>query len=219
MRRLATLPPLTLLVGCASLGSYHEARTTPKGTGSTRLGATHAPMKSPLSGDLGATSPWVYSIGGRYGLFDRLDFGMDFTLSSTYSMDVKYQLLGLDSHSLVQVSTGLKAAYGSILFKNTDAALNGTTIIDAILPLYATVSPTRWTSLTVSPQFCYRTSLTEEVYPSQGIVGANVSVKLGHRLAVVGEYGYHHQMTTGQPLVNYGAMLLLPLDALGDLDL
>lgn len=219
MRRSASFLPLTLLVGCASLGSYHEARPTPKGTGQTRLGATHSPIESPWDGDPGKTSPWVYTIGTRYGFFDRFDFGVDFTPAIAGSLDAKYQLSGLDSNSMFQVSSGLKAAYGNVSFENSELPMTSTAFFDLVVPVYATFSPTRWTSLTVSPQFCYRANLHEEVYPSQSIVGANVSVKLGNRLAVVGEFGYHHQTTTGEPLVNYGAMLLLPLDALGDLAL
>lgn len=210
---------MSFLAGCASLGSYHEARPTPKGTGTARFGATHAPIASPREGDPGSTLPWVYTIGSRYGFHDRFDFGVDFAPAISYSFDVKFLLVGADSNSLVQVSSGLKAAYGNIQFGESEAPRSTTTIVDAILPLYATFSPTRWTSLTLSPQFCYRTSLDEEVYPSQNILGANASLKLGNRLAVVGEFGYHHQTTTGEPLVNYGAMLLLPLDVFGDLAL
>lgn len=219
MRRLATILPLILLFGCASLSSYQQARTTPKGTGQTRLGATRAPIESPWSGDPGKTTAWMYQIGQRYGFTERFDVGMDFVPATIYSIDAKYLILGLDSNSLVQVSSGLKATYSGIVFRNSEAPVVSTTLIDLIVPVYATFTPAPWVGLTIQPQLCVRTSLNELALPSENIVGANLSLQLGRRLGVVGEIGFHHPLTTGNDMVNYGAMLLFPLDVFGDLAL
>lgn len=225
MKRILALLPLTAFVGCASLSSYQEARVTEKGKAELFFGATgyqddlekvDVSFTSANSGTIDTTdglSSFMFEVGGRVGVWDNLDLGIKYSFPGSVALDAKYQLLGRDSGSAFQLSAGLKGGYASLEGKDDEGEdVDGVPVIDLIVPVYATYSPTTWMAVTVAPQFCYRISDNGYYYPEGPIAGANIGLRLGKTVGLRGEFGYHRNLDADYSMMNYGAVLYAPFD-------
>ena len=225
MKRILALLPLTAFVGCASLSSYQEARVLDKGKAEVFFGASG--YKDDLekvdfsftganSGKIDTTdglSNVMLEIGGRIGVWDNLDLGVKYSVPGSIALDAKYQLLGRDSGSMFQLSAGLKGGYASLDGKNSKGEdVDGVPVIDLIVPVYATITPTNWMALTVAPQFCYRISDNGYYYPEGPIAGANIGLRMGTTFGIRGEFGYHRNLDTDYSMMNYGAVFYAPFN-------
>lgn len=202
-----------IFVGCASLSSFQDARTVEKGGGRMVLGATHYKADSTKFVDP-HDAIYVFDIGARLGVGEKVDLGLRYTIPGAVTADVKYMFT--DRQSGLGFSAGFRAAYMNFDLEATDTAGNTTakatspTIIDVTLPLYVSYYPLQWLSLTVSPDATYRTVI--KAYMTAGpIFGVNGNLKLGENGGLLFEGGWHKAMETGGPsFVTYSAAVFFP---------
>lgn len=212
MNKLVSLLPLVGLVGCASLSSYQEAKVLPTGEGQLSIGVTGYTddLNRSILGDTSTGHDFkLLELGGRVGVWNNLDLGFKYTLIGAATLDAKYQLLGRDSGSAFQLSSGFKGGYAN-LEVTIDSETVEVPVYDLIIPLYATYSPASWMSITLAPEFCYRISDNEFEYPAGPIAGGNVDLRLGKSSGLIAEFGYHKHLDKDYSLINYGAMVYMP---------
>lgn len=224
MKKFLPLLPMVAFVGCASLSSYQEARVLDKGKVQIFAGATGYQddlKKMDFVTTNGVTtwdttkntSKFMVELGARVGIWDGLDLGLKYSIPGAVNADLKYQLIGRDSASQFQLSTGLKGGYASLTVNDGQGGADEEIpVIDLIVPVYATYAPISWASLTLAPQFCYRISDNKNWYPGGSIVGGNLDLRLGKKSGIVGEVGYHRHLDKDYGLMNYGAVLYSPFE-------
>lgn len=201
---------------CASLSSYQEARVLPQGEGRLALAVTgySDDLKRAVFDDSADGNDFrLLEVSGRAGVWDNLEVGVKYTFLGAVAADVKYQLLGRDSGSAFQLSTGFKGGYASLEVK--DSSGNGSTaipVVDLIVPVYLGWTPNSWLGVAVAPEFCYRISDNTWEYPSGPIAGANVDLRLGKKAGIVLEYGYHRHLDKDYALQNFGASVYAPFE-------
>jgi hypothetical protein len=155
----------------------------------------------------------LFELSGRMGVWDNLDVGVKYSFVGAASADVKYQILGRDSTSAFQFSTGFKGGYASLETKDDSGNTSSDVpVVDLIVPVYLGWTPKPWFGLTIAPEFCYRISSNKWEYPSGPIAGANVDLRLGKRTGVLFEYGYHRHLSKDYGLQNYGVSLYAPFE-------
>ena len=206
-----------MMVGCASLSSYQDARTLEQGKASFFVGAgnfsqTYKEQDTDIENDINdALEDWTMPLieaGVRLGVYENLDFGLKYTLPGGINVDGKYQLVG-GQEGMFGAASGLK--FGYLNYKVNEAEY---TTMDFTVPVYLTVYPTTWAALTVTPDFTFRTeTATEGETETASIYGANTSLKLGTKYGVVAEYGIH--MSDDESIDAYqqvGLMFYSPLE-------
>jgi hypothetical protein len=213
--KLASTLALLGLGGCASLSSYQEARVLQKGEARIGIGGSYYndDLKRTVFNDTGTGTTYpVINVSGRLGVWNNLEIGVLYAIPGAIDADLKYQLLGRDSASDWQLSTGLKGGYANL--EVDDSSGNSKVevpVVDLTVPVYLGWTPTPWMGLTVTPQFTYRISDNETFYPHGPIAGANVDMRLGKEFSLVGEFGYHRHLTKDYSLINYGAVFQFPV--------
>ncbi len=217
VKHLFLISAFLSLMGCASLSSYQEAKVVPVGEGKAFLGVTGYQDDLRRDFDADTTKGQEFNLielGARFGVYKNLDIGLKYTLIGAVNVDAKYQILGCDSGSQFQLSSGLKGGYASL-----EGKVNGGNVdipvTDLILPVYATFAPFSWFGVTAAPEFCYRISDNKLEYPSGPIVGSNFDVHVGRKYGVIGEFGYHRHLTSSYGLMNYGVMIFAPIEFSG----
>jgi hypothetical protein len=210
MRRIPLLAFSCLLGGCASLSSFQEARVLEKGKWAVSLPVELDEFEPHGSLDSDGGRLLSPQFGIRHGLGDGLDIGVRATalVFTGVSVDAKRQWIGRDSLSPFQVSSGIKLACAiEPDLKVGSDKLEKYNALDLALPLYLGWTPARMLGVTLNPQACYRFSTDDSKYPSGPIAGANADLRLGHRVGVVLEAGYHHQFFDGYDMINCGLSL------------
>lgn len=184
---------LLLISSCASISGFQTGRTVGAESGEIMfsVNGTRTPDFEDLSSekvdtvdaqDFSIFAPNI-EIGGRYGITDKIDFGMRANTNLNIYADVKYQFVG-DQESLVAVSTG----FGLGLF----GFVTGTGgLYNFQIPLYASFHPTDKLDLYVAPRYVgqWGTAFGE----SSGLInyfGANVGFLTGNRTKFGVDIGY-----------------------------
>jgi hypothetical protein len=176
---------LLLLNSCASISGFQTGRTVGAEAGEIMfsVNGTRTPDFDELSQEENADSVDTQSfsifapnieIGGRYGISDKLDFGIRANTNLNIYADVKYQLVG-DQESPVAVAAG--AGLGMFGFVTGSGGL-----FNFQIPLYASFHPTESLDLYIAPRYVgqWGTALGE----TSGLInyfGANVGFLTGRR--------------------------------------
>lgn len=183
--QLLSLGSLLLLISsCASISGFQTGRTVGAETGEIMfsVNGTRTPNFDDLSkenvdtvnaNDFSIFAPNI-EIGGRYGISDKVDFGIRANTNLNIYADVKYQFVG-DQESPVAVATG----FGLGMF----GFVTGTGgLYNFQIPLYASFHPTPGLDLYVAPRYVgqWGTAFGK----SSGLInyfGANVGLLTGTR--------------------------------------
>lgn len=183
--QLLSLGSLLLLISsCASISGFQTGRTVGAETGEIMfsVNGTRTPNFKDLSKekvdtvdaqDFSIFAPNI-EVGGRYGITDKIDFGIRANTNLNIFGDVKFQVVG-DQESLVAVSTGLGLGmFGFVIGSGG--------LFNFQIPLYASLHPTESLDLYVSPRYVgqWGTAFGE----SSGLInyfGANVGFLTGTR--------------------------------------
>ena len=213
--RLPAIFSVMALAGCATLSSFQEARTVEKGKGRLHIAATdYSALVRESSGFEDPKGAFVFDIGARVGIIDKLDIGLNYSIPASATGDVKYMFTSRESK--FAFSSGLKAGYMNYELEFSDssgttAKARTPTIIDVGIPLYATVYPLNWLSLTASPHATYRTVIGAWMTAGP-ILGVNGNLKIGKNGGVLVEGGFHKAMESGGPyFINYSAAVFFPI--------
>lgn len=175
---------LLFLSSCASISGFQTGRTVGAETGEIMfsVNGTRSPDFDELSDEnvdtVNAENFSIFfpniEIGGRYGITDKLDFGIRANTNLNIYADVKYQFVG-DQESPVAIAAG--AGLGMFGFVTGTGGL-----FNFQIPLYASYHPTESLDLYLAPRYVgqWGTVLGE----SSGLInyfGANAGFLTGRR--------------------------------------
>ncbi len=179
---------LVFLSACANVSTLQTAKTLDKGKYRVIAGAGSYGTK--YSDGSGATLPYLEGVI-RYGLLNRFEGGVKWTLPYTLGLDFKLKLIDLNVPIL---SIGAGVNYTS--FSSGSFSLS---FIDLIVPAYFSLEFTQWLALYVSPKFMQRT-ITGSVSGSSssasvnffdhGYIGGGGGIRLGNTIGVFFEGSY-----------------------------
>ncbi|HAP60463.1 MAG TPA: hypothetical protein DCR93_13545, partial [Cytophagales bacterium] len=182
------------LASCVTTATLQTARTTPKGHVGGGIGGSV--MITSGSTDIidedVLTVPLLYvssPVMVRYGLTNRLDMGLRIGGITLPTLDAKYMLLG-DHDSKTALSIGASVGGAGYTADTGD----NSRISEFSVPVYASLYPTNWLALYVTPRFIgrYDATLTNgnngrgQVF--QSWMGGTAGIRLGKRFGVVTEF-------------------------------
>ncbi|MBC85560.1 MAG: hypothetical protein CL677_00150 [Bdellovibrionaceae bacterium] len=177
------------LMGCASMSGLQTARVLEKGKVQSTFGGGYY-----SSGDIAASvndtedgedidMPFLeYSY--RQGVGHNWDVGLKVTLIGTAVLDGKYNFYSGDKWAL---AAGLGLGYLSIETESGDEK-SETTILDFMLPLYASYDVSEKVSIYTVPKYIHR-SISGEGSGSSALLGATLGLKIGKEWGSMLEVG------------------------------
>ena len=192
-RILSLLSSAILLggVGCANVSALQTARALKSGDSELAVGGGYftmpalndvleeAAMESMTSDDVDTSIEIPYlEVSYRHGLGSDMDFGIKLTLVGTLAADFKYQFLDVNGFSLA-AGAGLGAFY---LSSDSD----NFTMVDAMIPIYASYDVSEAFALYVSPKYILRTINGEPLH----LGGLTAGTKMGKDMGVYLELSY-----------------------------
>lgn len=189
---------MLLLQSCASLSGFHTGRTVGENRAefTASLNAGNAPDFSEEEDNVSDELSVVFfpniELGGRYGVSEKLDFGVRLNTSLNVLLDAKYQFVG-DQESPFAVSAG--AGFGTFGLITTSAAL-----LNFQVPLYTSYHPTESIGIYLSPRYIgqFGTAFSE----TTGLLsyyGFNTGAEFGKdALRFALDYGFYRLDSPGQ---------------------
>jgi hypothetical protein len=177
------------LTGCANLSSLQTARVFEPNTGEFTVGGglSHIPFFSSNIDTLkkygdGPLIPYG-DIGVRWGVYPRIDIGVRYTPLYTLALDGKYQLYAGKSLALATgVGLGIlhvEDADSTSLNQNNGDDENDVTMVDFIIPLYASYDFGEYFTAYVSPKFVHRRFPGFDANAAKNLAGGSAGFKIG----------------------------------------
>lgn len=180
MKLLTPLLLGSLLSACASMSGLQTARVLKKGEAESSFGGGQYSSEAieTATGKTGAklSAPFIeYTY--RQGLTDKWDAGLKLTLIGTAVLDAKYSLYSGDK---LAFAVGAGLGYLDIESSEKDASGSKTksTIIDIILPLYASYDFTDQFALYLVPKYIQR-NISGASSGSASLIGSSLGFKIG----------------------------------------
>ena len=133
-------------------------------------------------------------LGYRRGLVDKVEAGVKYTLPGTAAIDGKYQFLDAGDFAL---AAGASVGYFKISSEAGDSK-SSSTVIDTIVPVYASYDVAKAFALYTSPKYVMRYAknessdamMSESSSGLNHLVGATVGTRLGNRWGLFLETTY-----------------------------
>jgi hypothetical protein len=131
-------------------------------------------------------------LGYRRGIVDNVEVGAKYTLPGTAGIDGKYQFLDAGKFAL---AAGVGVGYFKLSSEDTNGMEASTTVIDTIVPLYASYDVAKAFALYTAPKYVmrYGKSVDFDGMSSSGLdhlVGATVGTRLGNNWGLFLETSY-----------------------------
>ncbi|MEE2902680.1 MAG: hypothetical protein VYC39_10125 [Myxococcota bacterium] len=198
-RILSVLSSAILLggFGCANVSALQTARALKSGERELAVGGGYFTMPalndvledvaeaSMASEDVDTSIEIPYlEVSYREGLGSNMDFGVKLTLIGTLAADFKYQLLDVNGFSLA-AGVGLGAFYLSS-DSDSDGGSSDFTMVDTMIPIYASYDVSEAFALYASPKYILRTINGEPLH----LGGLTAGTKIGKDMGVYLELSY-----------------------------
>jgi hypothetical protein len=140
--------------------------------------------------DVSLKMPYM-EVGYRRGIVDKVEVGAKVTIPGTAGLDAKYELL---NNGKFAVAAGAGLGYLKIT-SGTEGAETSSTIIDAIVPAYASYDIAKSLALYASPKYVmrYAKSTDENMMSASGmnhLVGGTLGTKIGNGAGLFMEASY-----------------------------
>lgn len=179
MRFLALgLIALGLGSGCASMSSYHTARTLPKGKSEIYAAAGF------VAGDFNTTEtislPYFEAMF-RYGIINNLEAGFKYTMPGTIGADVKYRFLKAANGKL-HLAAGTGINFARIFDAN---------YLDFSFPIFISYVPADIVEIYGIPKFVYRTAFGNGASLNEFGIIPLIGTRIGKDIGVAIEAGYY----------------------------
>jgi hypothetical protein len=138
-------------------------------------------------------------LGYRRGLVDKLEAGVKYTIPGTAAIDGKYQFLDAGDFAL---AAGASVGYFKLSSEAGDSK-SSSTVIDTIVPLYASYDLAKAFAVYTSPKYVMRYArnessdamMSESSSGLSHLVGATVGTRLGNRWGLFLETTYLKSVT------------------------
>lgn len=140
--------------------------------------------------DVSLALPYM-EVGYRRGIVEKVEVGAKVTIPGTAGIDAKYELL---NDGKFAVAAGAGMGYLK-LTSGTEGMQTSTTLVDAIVPVYASYDLAKAFALYASPKYVlrYAKSVDEMAQTSSGmnhLVGGTLGTKLGNNKGLFLEASY-----------------------------
>ena len=200
MNKFAAASLLTfsaLAVGCVNSSTLQTAKALDPGSQRILVGggyyaspAMNADASQATGDDVSLKMPYM-ELGYRRGLVDKVEMGAKVTLPGTAGVDAKYQFLNAGKFAMAAgVGTGyLKLTSGA------DGMQTSSTIVDAIVPVYASYDVSKYLAVYTSPKYVLRyTKSVDAMDQSESginhLAGGTLGVRVGNHKGLFLESSY-----------------------------
>lgn len=170
-----------LLCQCASVSTLQTARVLEKGDSVHSIGLAMYNSDDFLGGD-DISSP-ILEYSYRRGMWDKIDIGLKLAVIGTAVVDLKYNLLNGEKFAL---ATGLGLGYLSFE-SEVGTVKQSSTVIDLILPLYASYDVAEMTTLYAAAKYFYRSVSADGNVQANGdgsMVSSSLGIKYGNQMGI-----------------------------------
>ncbi|MDG5816979.1 hypothetical protein QA601_17920 [Chitinispirillales bacterium ANBcel5] len=191
-----------IFLGCASNTSFRTAQPLGRGNSDAFVSVSNA------GDDFSA----LVEAGATVGITDQFDVSLKYTLPASGGLHAKYTLIGADRPTGFYFAPGLGVVYSEFEITSGDDTYKYSRV-DFSVPLYLTYAPTNWFALSAIPMFTGRTMI-EGGDGFANVVGANANMRLGNRLGVIFEGGFHKNLTDETDEQHFGAGLFFEIENL-----
>jgi hypothetical protein len=194
-----------LTTACVNSSTLQTAKTLDPGKQRILVGggyyaspSVNADASEATGDDVSLAMPYM-EVGYRRGIVDKIDVGAKVTIPGTAGIDGKYELLRSgDGKAALAAGAGigyLKISSGS------EGSETSTTLIDAIVPVYASYDLLRSLAVYASPKYVmrYAKSTDEMMESSSGmnhLVGGTLGTKIGNGFGLFMEASYLKSVST-----------------------
>jgi hypothetical protein len=200
MNKFAAASLLTfsaLAVGCVNSSTLQTAKALDPGSQRILVGggyyaspSMNADASQATGDDVSLKMPYM-ELGYRRGLVDKVEMGAKVTLPGTAGVDAKYQFLNAGKFAMAAgVGTGyLKLTSGA------DGMQTSSTIVDAIVPVYASYDVSKYLAVYTSPKYVLRyTKSVDAMDQSESginhLAGGTLGVRVGNHKGLFLESSY-----------------------------
>jgi hypothetical protein len=186
-----------LTAGCVNSSTLQTAKALDPGSQRILVGGGYyaspsldADASSATNSDVSLKMPYM-ELGYRRGIVDKVELGAKVTLPGTAGVDAKYQFLDAGKLALAAgVGTGyLKLTSGA------EGMETSSTIVDAIVPVYASYDISKYFAVYSSPKYVLRyTSSVDSMDKSTSgmnhLAGGTMGVRVGAKKGLFLETSY-----------------------------
>ena len=189
----------TAATGCVNSSTLQTAKTLDPGKQRILVGGGYyaspsvdADASEATGDDVSLAMPYM-ELGYRRGIVDKVDVGAKITIPGTAGLDGKYELMRSADGKLA-FAAGAGIGYLK-LTSGSEGSETSTTLIDAIVPLYASYDLLRSLAVYASPKYVLRyASSTDEMMESSSgmnhLVGGTLGTKVGDGFGLFMEASY-----------------------------
>ena len=189
-----------LTTACVNSSTLQTAKALDPGRGRVLVGGGYyaspdldKDASSATGEDTSLKLPYM-ELGYRRGLVDRVEAGVKYTLPGTAAIDGKYQFLDAGDFAL---AAGASVGYFKLSSEAGDSK-SSSTVIDTIVPVYASYDVAKAFALYISPKYVMRYAknestdamMTESSSGLSHLAGATVGTKLGNKWGLFLETTY-----------------------------
>ena len=184
---LALVAFSAVTTGCVNSSTLQTAKALDPGKQRILVGggfysspSVNADASEASSTDVSLAMPYM-ELGYRRGIVDKVEVGAKVTLPGTAGVDAKYQFLNAGNLAL---AAGIGTGYLKIM-SGAEGMETSSTIVDAIVPVYASYDVSRFFAVYSSPKYVlrYAKSFDEtDMSSSSGmnhLVGGTMGVRVG----------------------------------------
>jgi hypothetical protein len=187
-----------LTTGCVNSSTLQTAKAMDPGQQRILVGGGYyaspsldADASAAANEDVSLKMPYM-ELGYRRGIVDKVELGAKVTLPGTAGVDAKYQFVNAGK---LAVAAGLGTGYLKIS-SGAEGSMTSSTIVDAIVPVYASYDVSRFFAVYSSPKYVlrYAKSIDESDMSSTSgmnhLVGGTMGVRLGQNKGLFLETSY-----------------------------
>lgn len=193
----AALAIAVLATACVNSSTLQTAKTLDPGKQRILVGggyyaspSVNADASEATGDDVSLAMPYM-ELGYRRGIVDKVDVGAKVTIPGTAGIDGKYELYN-DGKLAFAAGAGigyLKLSSGS------EGSETSTTLIDAIVPVYASYDIAKPLAIYASPKYVMRyaksvDSMMESASGMNHLVGGTLGTKIGNGMGLFMEASY-----------------------------
>lgn len=189
----------TAATACVNSSTLQTAKTLDPGKQRILVGggyyaspSVNADASEATGDDVSLAMPYM-ELGYRRGLIDKVDVGAKVTIPGTAGLDAKYELMrSADGKAAIAAGAGLGYLK---LTSGSEGSETSTTLIDAIVPVYASYDLLRSLAVYASPKYVLRyaastDSMMESSSGMNHLVGGTLGTKIGNGFGLFMEASY-----------------------------
>ena len=183
--------------GCVNSSTLQTAKALDPGSQRILVGGGYyaspsldADASEAAGSDVSLKMPYM-ELGYRRGIVDQVEVGAKVTLPGTAGVDAKYQFLNKGDLAL---AAGLGTGYLKIS-SGAEGMQTSSTIVDAIVPVYASYDVSRFFAVYASPKYVLRytnsvDSMDKSTSGMNHLVGGTMGVRVGAHKGLFLETSY-----------------------------